>query len=338
MIYNTTVNSANSLGYFALNFDFSTLNGTDRYQVETYITYLDTDDDDHYYTKLYDIVRLVPKSSSDNDDDFDNDDNVTYNINKSLVTYEGTNLYLYNKSELTNINTFQSSYGTNAPVIESITYLLDGSSIKNCESSSCNLQYELPLNDEVGLSVRVNYEYFDNYEDRYHRYSKIYDLGRHLRVSTENNNNGSSDSILTLNDFVLVKGTTPSVYLVNKFNNRFYIPDWSVLKSWYYQPNIVQVNDTQLAQYTLKDNVIYRPGSLIKIATDPKCYAVDLNGKLRWVYNETVARAIYGANWNKNIYIVPDALFPSYSFGSNIYSASDYTMPSLSDALEMYNK
>lgn len=340
----TDLNSPNASGYYVLTMDPGALNEAQRYQIDVYVTYLDTDDANHYYTKMYSVLKLVPKTETNDDYTPSDLDNVSYNINKSLVNYEGANIYLYGKNDLTNINTYQSTYGSYAPQVTSMTYLMDGSSIKNCEdANSCTLQYELPLDDEVNLSVRVNYEYYDNYADRYHRYSKIYDLGRHLRVDddsadTDNNSDNDSDTILTVNDFILIKGTSSSVYLVNKYNNRFYIPDWSVLKSWFYQPNIVQVNDSQLSQYTLKDNLIYRPGSLIKIATDPKCYAVDLNGKLRWVYNETVARAIYGTNWNKNIFIVPDALFPSYSFGADIYSADDYDMPSLSDALQMYNK
>ena len=353
--------NTNPVGYYILDTKFSDLNANNRYQIEAYITYVDSNDDSHSYTKRVDILTLTPKEDSStptNPSTAPNEiDNVIYDINKTLMTYQGSNLYLYSRYESVNINARQSTFASNSPRVVSMTYLENGSAIKNCnDTTSCNLNYSSPINDRVELSLRVNYQIYNTVTKTTYSYSKVYSLGRHLRVYSNNtdtipDDNGnlpnsnvtntpsvSNDNILALNNFVLVKGTGPAVYLVNQYNNRFYIPDWSVLKSWYHTPSIMQVNDSQLSQYTLKDNVIYRPGSLIKIATDPKCYAVDLNGKLRWVYNENVARSIYGVNWNKNIYTVPDALFPSYSFGESIYNANDFVMPSLADAANMYNR
>lgn len=221
------------------------------------------------------------------------------------------------------------------PRVSKIELLANGAVVESCVGGNyCSFNHKI-YSTPVKLQVKASYVY--DYEASNYSYSKTYDLGTYSKNKVTPVTPGSNDPTL-LNQYILIKGSGPQVYLLNKTGQRYYIPAWSVLKSWYHTvPSIVQVNDAELPQYQLKGNVIYKPGSLIKIATDPKCYAVDKNGVLRWIINENVARSIYGKTWNKNIHIVPDSLFPSYSFGSNIYSSADYSIPMLSEVANMYN-
>jgi hypothetical protein len=62
----------------------------------------------------------------------------------------------------------------------------------------------------------------------------------------------------------------------------------------------------------------------VKITTDPKVYAVSSHGTLRWISNEAVATALYGANWNTKIDDIPDPFFINYTVGATIVNASDF--------------
>jgi len=221
------------------------------------------------------------------------------------------------------------------PRINKIELLANGSIIKTCAAGEyCSLNYK--VYNSTSFQVKAYYVY--DLDAGNYSYSKTYDLGTFSKDVVTPVTPGSNDPTL-LNQYILIKGSGPQVYLLNKAGHRYYIPDWSILKSWYHTvPSIVIVNDKELPKYQLKGNVIYKPGSLIKIATDPKCYAVDKNGVLRWVINEKVARAIFGATWNKNIHIIPDSLFPSYTFGDKIDSTADYSIPMLSEFADMYTK
>jgi hypothetical protein len=64
---------------------------------------------------------------------------------------------------------------------------------------------------------------------------------------------------------------------------------------------------------------------MVKLTTDPKTYAVDKGGVLRWVASEQAAVALYGTGWNRMIDDVSDAFFLTYKVGEPIYSAADYS-------------
>jgi plastocyanin len=63
---------------------------------------------------------------------------------------------------------------------------------------------------------------------------------------------------------------------------------------------------------------------MIKINSDPKVYAVDENGELRWVMSEEIAIDLYGTSWNTMIDDVPDAFFGNYRIGPNVERADDF--------------
>lgn len=83
--------------------------------------------------------------------------------------------------------------------------------------------------------------------------------------------------------------------------------------------NVKTITDDELAQIQLGKNVKVRAGSwLVKIVSDPKVYAVEPGGKLRWVSSEAVAESLYGAEWNKKIIDIDVSYFVDYEIGDPI--------------------
>ena len=60
-----------------------------------------------------------------------------------------------------------------------------------------------------------------------------------------------------------------------------------------------------------------KPGSLIKIESDPKVYLVsDIDGTLRWIPTEERAKELYGDGWAGFVKDVPVTFFSSYTIGA----------------------
>ncbi len=124
----------------------------------------------------------------------------------------------------------------------------------------------------------------------------------------------------------LIKASTPAVYYLGADQKRYVFPTESTFRSWYTDFSGVRtITDTELASYPLGGNVTYRPGSrLVKITTDPKVYAVDHGGVLRWVQTAAIASAIFGDGWPQQIDDVQDIIFINYRIGIPISSGADY--------------
>ncbi len=126
----------------------------------------------------------------------------------------------------------------------------------------------------------------------------------------------------------LIRGSSlPAVYYYGKDGFRYVFPNDKTYFTWYSNFNSVkQLSDVDLAKVQIGGNVTYKPGiKMIKINTDPKTYAIDAGGTLRWVKTEAAAVGLYGATWNKQIDDVPDAFFGNYKHnGADIESTSDY--------------
>ncbi|MFZ2804691.1 MAG: hypothetical protein WA001_05760, partial [Patescibacteria group bacterium] len=97
--------------------------------------------------------------------------------------------------------------------------------------------------------------------------------------------------------------------------------------TWYTDFSGVQIiGSSQLASIPLGKNVTYKPGvRMVKFTTDPKVYAVEKGGNLRWVTTEAVATSLYGSNWNQMIDDISDAFYSNYTFGTSINSTADYS-------------
>ncbi len=126
----------------------------------------------------------------------------------------------------------------------------------------------------------------------------------------------------------LIRGQTFSaVYYYGVDGFRYVFPNDKTYFTWYADFSTVKfISDTDLQTIQIGGNVTYKPGvRMIKINSDPKTYAVDAGGTLRWVASEQAATALYGSDWNKMIDDVPDAFFPNYKQGgADIEQASDF--------------
>jgi hypothetical protein len=125
----------------------------------------------------------------------------------------------------------------------------------------------------------------------------------------------------------LIKGSGPAVYYLGADGKRYVFPNSRIYSSWYADfSGVVTVSDSALASHTIGGAVTYKPGArMVKLATDPKVYAVDAHGTLRPVATEQVAATLYGADWAKKIDDLSDAYFTSYSVGASISSASAFS-------------
>ena len=117
-----------------------------------------------------------------------------------------------------------------------------------------------------------------------------------------------------------------SVYYLGANSKRYVFPNDKGYFTWYSNfSGVKTISQTELESYPIGGNVTYKPGAkMVKITTDPKVYAVGMNGTLRWVKTEALAKALYGDMWNKQIDDVPDAFFVNYTIGSEISDASQF--------------
>ncbi len=123
----------------------------------------------------------------------------------------------------------------------------------------------------------------------------------------------------------LLKSTGSEVYFSDGLK-RYVFPTESVYNSWYKDFSSIQnASDDQLALLPFGGSVTMKPGSLIKIQTDPKVYAISHYGVLHWITSEELAQQLYGDNWNKSVTDVPEAFFTDYKRGYDITSSNQYS-------------
>lgn len=128
----------------------------------------------------------------------------------------------------------------------------------------------------------------------------------------------------------LVKASGSSVYYYGPDGKRYVFPTEKTYFSWYADFSSVRtITDAELSAIPIGGNVTYRPGvRMLKVTTDPRTYAVDANGTLRWVETETVASALYGSNWAQKVDDLPDPFFVNYRLGTSLISSTDYSASS----------
>ncbi|TAL20052.1 DNRLRE domain-containing protein [Patescibacteria group bacterium] len=126
----------------------------------------------------------------------------------------------------------------------------------------------------------------------------------------------------------------PAVYYVAEDGKRHAFPNEKIYKSWYADFSSVQtITASSLASMALGKNVVYRPGvKMVKFQTLAKVYTVGPKGELRWITNETLAAALYGADWNQKIDDLSDAFFTDYHYGTDITATSDFSPTSVTAA------
>lgn len=119
-----------------------------------------------------------------------------------------------------------------------------------------------------------------------------------------------------------------AVYYLGGDGKRHAFPNDKVFFTWYADfSKVVEVSSSIMSSYTLGKNVTYRPGSrMVKFTSVPFVYAVAKGGVLRWIKTEADASAIYGADWNKKIDDINDALFTSYRYGTDVTSNDPFNV------------
>jgi subtilisin family serine protease len=124
----------------------------------------------------------------------------------------------------------------------------------------------------------------------------------------------------------LIKGSNKSIFYYANDGKRYVFPDEKTYFSWYDNfNNVKKITDVELAQIPLGGNVTIRPGTyLVKIQSSLQVYAVSKGGILRAVSSESVARDIYGLDWNRKIVDISDAFFINYKIGEPINSNNGY--------------
>ncbi|MFH1253266.1 MAG: hypothetical protein V1664_02965 [Candidatus Uhrbacteria bacterium] len=110
------------------------------------------------------------------------------------------------------------------------------------------------------------------------------------------------------------------VYTIGCDNTLHIFPDEQTFKTWWTDfDSISYINGAFLASHELGNNVTIRPGTyLVKQASDPKVYAVEPEGVLRWIPDETTAQTLYGENWNARVIDIPEAIFSDYTLGEDL--------------------
>ncbi len=120
----------------------------------------------------------------------------------------------------------------------------------------------------------------------------------------------------------LIKGSLPAVYYLAGNGKRYVFPSQKTYNTWYPDfSGVTTITDADLATISIGGNVVHRAGTrLVKIQSDPKTYAVEPGGTLRWVTSESVALALWGSTWNTKIDDVSDAFFTNYRSGADVTS------------------
>ncbi len=124
----------------------------------------------------------------------------------------------------------------------------------------------------------------------------------------------------------LIKGSLDTVYYYGADGKRHIFPNPKTYFTWYDSFDRIRlVSDELLASIPVNTNITYRPGTrMIKVQSDPKVYAVDLQGALRWVASEKAAEALYGPDWADFVDDLNPAFFINYKIGRTINSAADF--------------
>lgn len=127
------------------------------------------------------------------------------------------------------------------------------------------------------------------------------------------------EGFLSLIDDDLIKTAKSSAVYWFKGGKRWVFPNETVYRSWFGTDfsKVLVVPEAQLAATMIGGNVKMKEGVyLIKIQSDPKTYAVEPAGALRWIQTEAQARALYGAAWAARVRDVDVSLFTDYAIGA----------------------
>jgi len=110
---------------------------------------------------------------------------------------------------------------------------------------------------------------------------------------------------------LLKSNTSSAIYYINKDNKKYIFTDERTYYSWYDDfNNVMETTVSELDQYEDGGAVTIRPGTrLITHVNTNKVYAVEQNGRLRYIPSEDVAKSLYGDDWSSLVVDIPATLF-----------------------------
>jgi hypothetical protein len=126
-----------------------------------------------------------------------------------------------------------------------------------------------------------------------------------------------------------------AVYYCGEDGKRHVFPDLGTYMSWYSDFSGVRIlPESEMRLIPIGENVTYRPGMrLVKAPSDPKVYAVEQGGKLRWVIGEAAVQQLYGPNWRASVQDISESLFSNYTIGPSITLAEVIPWPATAPTL-----
>lgn len=128
-----------------------------------------------------------------------------------------------------------------------------------------------------------------------------------------------------------------AIYFIGRDNRRHVFPNEHVYYSWFNAFfGIKLVSAQTLASVPqgatvrvrpgmkLVQFVTFRPGGRGLIASDPRVFALERGGALRWIRTAQVAAALYGSAWEREIVPLPETDFAQYRQGIDLIIPDSY--------------
>lgn len=121
---------------------------------------------------------------------------------------------------------------------------------------------------------------------------------------------------------------------------RYVFPNEKTYFTWFDDFTVVdRMTDSELGNIQIGGNVTYKPGvKMVKINTDPKTYAVERGGVLRWIETEQIASILYGEDWQSLVDDIPDAFFANYTIGAPIDHPDDFILKDIAESAHDINE
>lgn len=113
---------------------------------------------------------------------------------------------------------------------------------------------------------------------------------------------------------------SPAIYYFGYDGKRHSFPNSQTFYSWYPDySNLKVISNVSLSSIPLGKNITIRPGTyLVKLKTDPKVYAVEPGGVLRYIASPADAVYLYGSSWATRVIDLPDYLMADYKRGQTL--------------------
>lgn len=118
-----------------------------------------------------------------------------------------------------------------------------------------------------------------------------------------------------------------NLYYYAADDQRYIFPNHDIFRSWFGDYEISTLEEYDLNtfyQTQLAGNVTFRPGTLMQTETDSNIYLVVRNGRISAI-NQNILADLYGNNWQKQVYSIPNFYFTHYKIINPITAIGEFT-------------